>query len=389
MAHPCHVPKPQWSAKRDFGRSAPTRRISIPAYATSISWTSDYQQPREFSRYVTRVQTQEGDTGASYDDNAVFLHADDVLLPRALIVWLPVQTSPSRSMTLLLAPALLPPQLDSTEAFSTSSFLFPATLTARYPTPTLPTPSQSSRQTVRYLTLLVKHPPSVFCGIVEVVVFGGRATDIFHCELSGITYMRYSRIHAKRRHVCGLVPNIGVVTGYEDCRANWIEVKTHDPTRKHSPMEILSGNTAGTRIKRTVKAIVIIVAVDVGLLILPAPLFPAFFSASPRTADATIPRETAMARHRRRDEGGPPVSFIFKIYYLKRSLLMTDSVHTFTRDFYDPLGTYDISQINAMDFMEFMNFIEKTNEFTSNFAHYLCEHDTKLVDKNQDKTVQN
>lgn len=59
--------------------------LCIPAYATSISWTSDYQQPREFSRYVTRVQTQEGDTGASYDDNTVFLHADDVLLPRALI----------------------------------------------------------------------------------------------------------------------------------------------------------------------------------------------------------------------------------------------------------------------------------------------------------------
>lgn len=34
--------------------------LCIPAYVTSISWTSDYQQPREFSRYVTRVQTQEG-----------------------------------------------------------------------------------------------------------------------------------------------------------------------------------------------------------------------------------------------------------------------------------------------------------------------------------------
>lgn len=48
--------------------------LCIPAYATPISWTSDYQQPREFSRYVTRVQTEEDGAGTSYDDNAVFLH---------------------------------------------------------------------------------------------------------------------------------------------------------------------------------------------------------------------------------------------------------------------------------------------------------------------------
>lgn len=73
-------------------------------------------------------------------------------------------------------------------------------------------------------------------------------------------------------------------------------------------MGIFSGNTAGTRTKRTVKAMVIIVAVDVSLLILPAPVFLAFISAFPETVDAAVMRETAVARRRRRDEGGPPVS---------------------------------------------------------------------------------
>lgn len=70
-------------------------------------------------------------------------------------------------------------------------------------------------------------------------------------------------------------------------------------------MGILSGNAAGTRTKRTVKAMVIIVAVDVGLLILPIPVFFAF---SWEVIDAATPRETAVTRRRRRDEGGPPVS---------------------------------------------------------------------------------
>jgi len=54
---------------------------------------------------------------------------------------------------------------------------------------------------------------------------------------------------------------------------------------------------------------VIIVAVDVNLLILPAPVFLAFFSAFPETVNAAATRGTAMARRRRRDEGGPPVSW--------------------------------------------------------------------------------
>lgn len=73
-------------------------------------------------------------------------------------------------------------------------------------------------------------------------------------------------------------------------------------------MGIFSGNAAGTRTKRTVKAMVIIVAVDVSLLILPAPVFLAFISAFPETVNAAATRGTAVARRRRRDEGGPPVS---------------------------------------------------------------------------------
>lgn len=81
------------------------------------------------------------------------------------LVWLPVQTSPSRSMTLLLAPALLLPRLippkpvspTPTTLFSTLVFYFPPLsprdIPARVPIPL--TPSQCSRQTARYLAWVI------------------------------------------------------------------------------------------------------------------------------------------------------------------------------------------------------------------------------------------
>lgn len=68
-------------------------------------------------------------------------------------------------------------------------------------------------------------------------------------------------------------------------------------------MEILSGYAAGSRIIKRPKAVVMTVAVDVGLMIEEelATLRLIF----PSAAD-TAPRKI-VARRRRRDEGGPPV----------------------------------------------------------------------------------
>lgn len=83
-----------------------------------------------------------------------------------------------------------------------------------------------------------------------------------------------------------------------------------DGVNNHSPMEILSGYTAGTRSRRTVKAVVVIIlAVDVDdPLTLTAPVTLAY-AASPGATDAPAPSGSGnVARPRRRDEGGPPVS---------------------------------------------------------------------------------
>lgn len=65
--------------------------------------------------------------------------------PPAIVLPLPAQTSPSRSMTLLLAPVLLPLRLIPPKpAPSLPRLLFPATLTARYPRQSHPDTTNSS-----------------------------------------------------------------------------------------------------------------------------------------------------------------------------------------------------------------------------------------------------
>lgn len=70
-------------------------------------------------------------------------------------------------------------------------------------------------------------------------------------------------------------------------------------------MEILSGYAAGSRIIKRPKAVVMTVAVDVGLMIEEEEELATFRLVFPSAAD-TAPRKI-VARRRRRDEGGPPV----------------------------------------------------------------------------------
>lgn len=67
-------------------------------------------------------------------------------------------------------------------------------------------------------------------------------------------------------------------------------------------MEILSGYAAGSRIIKRPKAVVMMVAVEAGLMIEEEL---ATFLVFP-SAEDTTPRKI-VARRRRRDEGGPPV----------------------------------------------------------------------------------
>ncbi|EZA55540.1 hypothetical protein X777_03794 [Ooceraea biroi] len=119
------------------------------------------------------------------------------------------------------------------------------------------------------------------------------------------------------RHKHSEIPAVRVVCSFHAQRRIIGTRERTNGRRRHSPIVILSGNAAGTRrTKRTVKAIIVIVAVDVGLLILPAPAVVSrarwcwwFPSGSPGTTiDAAAPRGYAVARRRRRDEGGPPVT---------------------------------------------------------------------------------
>lgn len=66
----------------------------------------------------------------------------------------------------------------------------------------------------------------------------------------------------------------------------------------------MSGYAAGSRIIKRPNAVVIMVAVEIGLRIQGEEL--ATLPAFPRLAADTVPRKI-VARRRRRDEGGPPV----------------------------------------------------------------------------------